>query len=156
MPDLPNDNITSDQIKQLENGLESNTSMWRDEISTLNSKLKNFDSLTDLMNEVYTKRQIAVEQKLNVAVNISRLNARYEERKSTYYQHYKTNSQIKLTDGAINTIIDGDLRELNYIISIYNNYYRYMEEIVKTIDGIMYGINSRITIEQITRGLNSN
>lgn len=143
------DSLTSEQIKLLESELESRISLWRSEISDLNKKLNNMHSLSDVMSVIYDKRQLACEQRLNIGVNLSRLEARYNERRGALFQQYKMNSQLKLTDGAINTIIDGELSEYTYIMNIFNQYFEHMREVIKTIDGISYAVKSRIEIEEL-------
>ena len=56
------------------------------------------------------------------------------------------------TEGAIREQIDATLSDDKYLIDIMESHLGYLDNTIKTIDGIIYAISNRIKIEEIKLG----
>jgi hypothetical protein len=49
-------------------------------------------------------------------------------------------------------LIDGDLSEIKRKIDVVDNQMSFLNETVKTVDHFLYGVKSRISLEEFMRG----
>lgn len=119
----------------------------------MSSKLKRLAEFTDLTIDLYTERQRAVEY-YHYLVSLShqiskKYNALYAER----YEYYTNKSQIRYpNESAKHNRILVDLQDHVEKKSAIENHYKFMAEVVKTIDHIIWGTQKRLDIEKIIRG----
>lgn len=139
----------------LEDYITEHQQKWSDIISSLNNKMKQFADLPELQNEVYAKRQDALDYYHNLLSKISNVSKTYKQQYADLYNKYKTMSQIRYSsESALNAQITSDLRDLICNIELLQNHSKYMLETIKTIDSIIYGITNRIRIEELIRNVN--
>lgn len=134
----------------LEEFIAKKQSYWSSKIKELNEKFKTIPSLSNLTTEIYTTRQDLQEYHKSMLMKCASLNREYKKKYAELYNSYKTTSQIKYTsDQAINAQIAAQLADFNYTMELMNHHSNYIEETIKTIDNLIYGIKSRIDIEQL-------
>ena len=134
----------------LEEFIAKKQSYWSSKIKELNEKFKTIPSLSNLTTEIYTTRQDLQEYHKSMLMKCASLNREYQKKYAELYNSYKTTSQIKYTsDQAINAQIAAQLADFNYTMELMNHHSNYIEETIKTIDNLIYGIKSRIDIEQL-------
>ena len=81
---------------------------------------------------------------------LSNLTRAYKANYSQKYNYYKTQAQIRYSsEAAINAQIDADLKDEKYQIELLDQHAKYISETIKTIDNLIYGISSRIRIEEL-------
>lgn len=147
-------NIQQTSPVTLEEYFLSHQQQWSAIISELNTKMKNFGDLIDLQNVIYSKRQDAVDYYFGLLSKISALHKDYKFKYSQKYNYYKTQSQIRYSsEASINAQIDADLKDDKYNIELLDQHAKYMSETVKTIDNLIYGINNRIRVEELLKGI---
>lgn len=141
-------------ISTLEDYISTHQKTWSALVTEMNSKMKKFADLPDLQNVVYAKRQDALDYYFILLGKISSLVKDYKSKYAAKYNYYKVSSQIRYSsDAAINAQIDADLGQEKYNIELLDNHAKYMQETIKTIDSIIYGINNRIRVEELISGL---
>lgn len=134
----------------LEEFIAEKQSYWSSKIKELNEKFKTIPLLSNLTTEIYTTRQDLQEYHKSMLMKCASLNREYKKKYAELYNSYKTTSQIKYTsDQAINAQIAAQLADFNYTMELMNHHSNYIEETIKTIDNLIYGIKSRIDIEQL-------
>lgn len=141
-------------MEQKENNLEEfiaeKQAYWSGKIKELNEKFKSIPSLSQLTTEIYTTRQDLQEYHKSMLMKCASLNREYKKKYAELYNSYKTTSQIKYTsDQAINAQIAAQLADFNYTMELMNHHTNYIDETIKTIDNLIYGIKNRIDIEQL-------
>lgn len=142
------------QQQTLEGYISNQQEKWNNVISDLSEGMKNFNTLPELQNIVYSKRQDAVDYYYSLLAKISLLSRDFKKAYADQYNYYKVSAQIRYsTDTAINAQIDSDLRDKKYQIDILSNHAKYVQETVKSIDGLIFAINNRIKIEEMIRGI---
>lgn len=141
-------------MEQNENNLEefiaNKQSYWANKVKELNDKFKTISLLSDLTTEIYMTRQDLQEYHKSMLMKCAGLNREYKKRYAELYNSYKTASQIKYTsDQAINAQIAAQLADFNYTMELMNHHTNYIDETIKTVDNLIYGIKNRIDIEQL-------
>jgi len=140
------------KAQTLEEYINMHQTEWSELIDGMNAKLKNFYDIPELQNIVYSKRQDALDYYFGLLTKVSALSKMYKKQYAEKYNQYKTASQIRYTsDAAINAQIASDLNDIIYNSELLSNHAKYMQETIKTIDGIIYAIASRIRIEELVR-----
>ena len=56
------------------------------------------------------------------------------------------------TEGSVREQIEAQLSGDKYLIDIIDNHINYLDNTIKTIDGIIYSISNRIKVEEIKIG----
>lgn len=134
----------------LEEFIANKQAEWGDKIKKLNEKFKTIPSLSELTTEIYTTRQDLQEYHKSMLMKCASLNREYKKKYAELYNSYKTTSQIKYnSDQAINAQIAAQLADFNYTMELMNHHTNYIDETIKTIDNLIYGIKNRIDIEQL-------
>lgn len=134
----------------LEEYIVNEQNKWSIKIKELNKKFKNIADLSELMSEIYTVRQDLQDYHKNILIKCSSLNREYRKKYAELYNAFKTNSQIKYnSDQSINAQIAGQLADFSYTMELMNHHANYVDETIKTIDNLIYGIKNRIEIEQL-------
>ena len=68
------------------------------------------------------------------------------------YNSFKTAAQIKYnSDAAINAQIASALADYVYTMDIMSNHSSFIEESIKTVDSLIFGIKHRIDIENLLK-----
>lgn len=144
----------NEQIKGMEETLSAKREVWTGDIHNMNQQMRNIAQLPDLLNTVYAKRQDAVDAYYGYLDALSKVNKRYQVEYAKLYNAYKLNAQIRYTsDTAINAQISAELGDMVYLINIMDHHAKYMQETIKSIDNLIYGINNRIRLEELIQGV---
>ena len=140
--------------KTFEEYIEFHQEKWNGILHTLNEKMKNINTLPDLLNVVYCQRQDAVDYYHTMLNKLTRREKEYKQLYANEYNRLKTNAQIRYsTEAAINAQIEANLADTLYITNLLDNHTRYMLDTIKSIDNIIYGINNRIRVEEFMEGV---
>lgn len=159
MSDTINNSATNDcngdelNKSPLQSSIEAREREWLVRVKSLNEKMRNLADIRDLMPELYTQRQICLEYYNNVLRMLSKQQHDYKPKYAQRYNYYKMNSQIRYTsDTAIISQVQSDLSDDIMNIELMNNHAKYIQETIKTIDAIIYGISNRLQLEKIIKG----
>lgn len=148
-----NESEEKDSISILDERLTSKRTQWKNKINELTSKLKNLEGIADLLNEVYSQRQIAVDYYHYLVSLYARINKKYRKDYALKYNTYTWNSQRRYPNEK--TKVNQILTEMELIVmqkELISNHLKYMDNTIQTIDKLLFGIKYRIDIEQINRG----
>ena len=128
---------------------------WMTIIEELNSRMKNPPSIDSLLNDVYTNRQKAVELHGGTNAIYGKQLRAYKTKYASMYNAYKTGEKgIRYTsDSSIQIQIEAALSGEREIIEQIREFLDYMVETIKTIDNLIYGINTKVSIYKIMNKL---
>lgn len=154
------DNLTPEQrVKLLEDSFTQRREYWMNWVTEMTKCLKYMDKLTDLQVEVFSRRQEALENYHTLSNILAKRSKLYKEKSATMYNNLRplkvapgSTTFMYGTERAITDQIEAQLSTDKYIIDLTESQMNYMSETIKTIDGIIYNINSRIKIEEIKIG----
>lgn len=149
--------VTTQEEKSEKETLEDRFSKerfsWSSKIKTLSGRLSSVEGTSQLMTEIYTERQLALEYYHYIISLLVKINKSYNKQYSEKYKFYKYNSQERLpNDNLIKIRINSELEEIKEKREILDNHAKFMDGTVKTIDNIIYGIKYKVEITQIGRG----
>ena len=152
-----NTSVQTNTQKQnsLENSLTNLQDKWADIIKSLNERMKDLKSIDGLMNEVYLKRQEAIDLFYGTAKILSKQTRDYKTKASSIYLALKSGSSgIRYTnESAINLQIESQLTAEKESVDLLDNFCKYMKDTISTIDNIIYGINNKIKVFEMMNGL---
>ena len=126
---------------------------WGGKIKGMSGKLRSAMDVAELMTEVYTERQRALEYYHYLISLLIKINKQYNKSFSDKYKFYKYESQERLpNDKVIQIRVNAELQDIKERREVFDNHAKFIDGTVKTIDNIIFGIKSRIEVEQIARG----
>ena len=126
---------------------------WSNKIDLMSKKMKDITKINELMVEVYSERQIAVEYYHYLISILSKLNKNYRAQWAQKYDYYSYKSQQRFPNEKLKE--RQILSEIAPILSKredVDNHSKFIDNTIKTIDNIIYGIKYRIELENIARG----
>ena len=153
------ENNQQKDFTQIEDFFEERRSYWMQIVSGMNERLLRMDDLTALQGEIFTRRQEAVENYHNLSATLAKKVKTYKENSAQKYKEIRllkvapgSSSYMFSTEGSIREQIESMLSSDKYLIDIMENHMNYLDNTIKTIDGIIYSINNRIKVEEIKIG----
>ncbi len=152
----PEPETTSDEKSEedtLEKRFGDERLSWSNKIKGMSQKLSNIVQTGELMTEIYTERQLALEYYHYLIQLLIKMNKKYNKSYSEKYKFYKYQSQERLANEALIKLrINAELADLKEKREILENHSKFMDGTVKTIDNIIFGIKYKIEVIQIGRG----
>ena len=141
--------------QSLETSLSNLQDKWTDIIKQLNEQMKTLPGLDTMMNEVYMKRQEALDLYYGTMKIQSARTRDYKNKASIIYNALKggQNGLRYTNEAAITMQIEAKLSAEKECIDLLSNFTNFMKETVQTIDNIIYGINPKIKIYEMIHGL---
>ena len=140
------------QEQTLEQYILSKQTYWTNKIKEINDKFKTILSLQSVTQEIYGLRQDLEEYHKQVLFKCAALSRDYKRKYAEMYNAYKTNTQIRYSsDAAINAQIAGQLADYLYTMDLMNHHSDFINESIKNVDSIIYGIKHRIDIENLLK-----
>jgi hypothetical protein len=116
--------------------------------------MRNIREVAEVQVDLFSDRQKVLEYCHTLGQILSKLNAEHRKKKRELLVHYtEGRSELNVKYGANEktTIIEGDLSELKYRIELVDGHISGMNEVSKTIDHMLYGIKTRIQLEDYLR-----
>jgi hypothetical protein len=117
--------------------------------------MKTLPELDTMMNEVYMKRQDALDLYYGTMKIQSARTRDYRNKAACIYNALKggQNGLRYTNEAAITMQIEAKLSAEKECIDLLSNFTNFMNETVQTIDNIIYGINAKIKIYEMINGL---
>lgn len=151
--------MEQNNIEALESKFDERRAYWVSWTEEMTKCLKDVVKIVDLQSEIYTRRQEAVENYHTLANILAKQTKAYKERYAAIYNELRpmktapgATTFMYTTEGTIRDQIESRLSQDKYIIDLIESQMNYMDNTIKTIDGIIYAIGSRIKIEEMKLG----
>jgi len=148
-----------EQLQEIENKFSQRREYWMKIIEDMTVKLKSVETVIELQSYVFVRRQEAVENYHSLAATVAKWSKQFKEQSAKIYKDIRlmrttpgSTSFMFSTEGAIREQIDATLSNDKYLIDIMETHLGYLDNTIKTIDGIIYSINNRIKLEEIKLG----
>jgi len=126
---------------------------WSAKLKEMSSKLRKALDVAELMTEIYTERQRALEYYHYLISLLIKINKNYKKSYAERHEYYSYKAQQLLSNERQKEArIQADLGDLIEKREILDNHAKFMDGTVKTIDNLIFGMKTRIDIEQIARG----
>lgn len=80
-----------------------------------------------------------------------KLNSKYRKDKAERLRYYSESVQVKYGANEKTPLIEGDLAELKERMDLVDGQISFFNETMKTVDHMLYGVKSRIALEEYLR-----
>lgn len=126
---------------------------WSSKIKEMSSQFKNVVQVGELMTSIYTERQRALEYYHYIISLLIQINKKYTKGYSDKWKFYSYQGNERFPNESAKTMrIQAELGDLKEKRESLDNHAKFIDGTIKTIDNIIFGLKSRIEIEQIARG----
>jgi hypothetical protein len=126
---------------------------WSTKVKEMSGKLKKALDVAELMTEIYTERQRALEYYHYLISLLIKINKNYRKAYAERHEYYSYKSQKRFTnEPSKNNQIQTDLEGTVEKREMLDNHAKFMDGSIKTMDSLIFGMKTRIDIEQIARG----
>ena len=147
--------VTSAQSEELREQFAIMRQNWLEIVTNLNRQMERNETLEQLLNVVYTRRQEAVETYYTTYSIINKRASLYRTQYAAMYNRMKMgqNGIRYSTESAIQSQCESALSEEKSVIDELKNFADYMWETVRSIDNLIYAIPNKIKLIEIKNGL---
>lgn len=142
-----NDNI----IQEITELFNKERKEWTQKIATLSNQLKNIRTVTEAQVELYSQRQILIEYSHKLLAIISKMNSVIRKQNAQLIKKYATNLDIRYQNNERKNLIEDEMSPLIERIELTEGHRKFIEQTIQTIDHMLYGIKSRIALEDYLR-----
>jgi len=126
---------------------------WSGKIKEMSDRMKDIFKVSELMVDIYTERQRAVEYYHYLISIFKKVNRAYTKEWSEKYQHYSYKSQVRFPNERTKELqILSEMSEIVEKREEIDNHAKFINNTIGTIDNLIYGIKYKVEIEQISRG----
>ena len=142
----------SDQSQDFEEQFSTERSEWTERIRELSIRMRNIREIAEVQVELYSDRQKLLEYAYKLGQILTKLNAKFRSDRRTKMVYYSEEHNTRYGANEKTALIDGDLSEIKRKIDVVDNQMAFLNETVKTVDHFLYGVKSRISLEEFMRG----
>jgi hypothetical protein len=126
---------------------------WTEKVKNMSTMMRKIADTAELMTSLYTERQRAVEYYHYLISLLSKINKTYRKQFSEKYDFYTYKTQKRFPNERVKEIqIMTDLAPTVFLRDQIENHSKFIDRTIGTMDNIIFGIKSRVEIEQILRG----
>jgi hypothetical protein len=125
---------------------------WKEKVQTLALQMKDIKTLAKAQVDLFSQRQVLLEYSYKLASIISKLSARYRADKAKKLKDYSENNDVRYGSNEKTVLIEGDLTEISEKIELVEGHRKFIDQTIQTIDHMLYGVKSRIALEDYLRG----
>lgn len=125
---------------------------WREKIQVVALNLKDIKTVAKAQVDLFGYRQSLLEYSFKLAGIVSKLNSRYRLEKSNKLKDYSERTDVRYGSNEKTVLIEGDLTLITEKIELVEGHRKFMDQTVQTVDHMLYGIKSRISLEDYLRG----
>jgi len=144
--------MSNEAQSEMESQFGDERAEWTERIRELSIRMKNIREMAEVQVDLYSDRQRLLEYAYKLGQFLTRLNSKYRADRRTKMIYYSEEHNTRYGANEKTSLIDGDLAEIKRKIDLVDNHMSFVNETTKTIDHMLYGIKSRISLEEFMRG----
>jgi hypothetical protein len=149
----------TNKFAEVEKKFDERRNYWFTWIQDMNESLRKVETIVNLQATIFTKRQEALENYHSLSSTLAKRVKMYKEKSAALYKEIRLMKTAQgattfmfTNEGAIREQIEATLSDEKYLIDIMESHLNYLDNTIKTIDGIIYSISNRIKLEEIKIG----
>lgn len=142
----------SEEKKDFNKIFENEREEWKEKIQSISLHLKSIKTVAEAQIDLFGTRQILLEYSYKLASIVAKLNSKYSSEKSRKLKEYSEKSDVRYGSNEKTALIEGELSEMAEKIELVENHRKFIDQTVQTVDHMLYGIKSRIALEDYLRG----
>jgi hypothetical protein len=127
-------------------------SEWKEKIQVIALSLKSIRTVAEAQVELFSNRQILLEYSYKLAQIVSKLSSRERQARASKLKEYSTNSDVRYGANETKVLIESDVSEILEKIQLVEGHRKFIDQTIQTVDHMLYGIKSRIALEEYLRG----
>ena len=131
---------------------EVERSEWKEKVQVLALEMRDIRTLAKAQVDLFSQRQVLLEYSYKLASIVSKLNSKYRTEKSRKLKEYSEKSDIRYGANEKTVLIEGDISEITEKMELVEGHRKFIDQTVQTLDHMLYGIKSRISLEEYLRG----
>lgn len=131
---------------------EQERTEWKEKIQVISLSLKSIRTVAEAQVELFSSRQILLEYSYKLAQIVSKLATRERQARASKLKEYATNSDIRYGSNETKVLIESDISEILEKIQLVEGHRKFIDQTIQTVDHMLYGIKSRIALEEYLRG----
>ena len=131
---------------------ENERAEWKEKVQVLAIQMKDIQTLAKAQVDMFSSRQVLLEYSYKLASIISKLSSRYRSDKANKLRHYSENNDVRYGSTEKTVLIEGDLTEITEKIELVESHRKFIDQTIQTVDHMLYGVKSRISLEDYLRG----
>jgi hypothetical protein len=131
---------------------ESERSEWKEKIQVLSLGLKSIKTVAEVQIDLFSQRQVLLEYSYKLAQIVSKMGAKERQTRANKLKEYSQNSDIRYGSNEMKILIEGEVAEIVNKIEMVEGHRKFIDQTIQTVDHMLYGIKSRISLEEYLRG----
>jgi len=131
---------------------ENERAEWKEKVQVLAIQMKDIKTLAKAQVDMFSSRQVLLEYSYKLASIISKLSSRYRSDKAKKLKDYSENNDVRYGSNEKTVLIEGDLTEISEKIELVESHRKFIDQTIQTVDHMLYGVKSRIALEDYLRG----
>lgn len=141
-----------DQPKDFSKMFEKERAEWKEKIQVISIHIKNIRTVAEAQVDLFSTRQTLLEYSYKLAQIISKLSTKERQMRAKKLKEYTESKDVRYGSNEKTTLIEGDLSELREKMELVEGHRKYIDQTIQTVDHMLYGIKSRIALEDYLRG----
>jgi hypothetical protein len=142
----------TEEKKDFNKIFENERSEWKEKIQILSLEMKDIKTLAKAQVDLFSQRQVLLEYSYKLASIVSKLNSKNRSERARKLKDYSERSDIRYGANEKTVLIEGDLTEIAEKIELVESHRKFIDQTIQTVDHMLYGIKSRIALEDYLRG----
>lgn len=127
-------------------------SEWKEKIQVISLSLKSIRTVAEAQVELFSNRQILLEYSYKLAQIVSKLASKERQARASKLKEYTTNSDVRYGANETKVLIESDVSDILEKIQLVEGHRKFIDQTIQTVDHMLYGIKSRIALEEYLRG----
>ena len=142
----------SEEKKDFNKIFEDERYEWKEKIQVISLQMKDIKTLAKAQVDLFSQRQVLLEYSYKLASIISKLNSKGRVERAKKLKDYSERSDIRYGATEKTVLIEGDLTEISEKIELVESHRKFIDQTIQTVDHMLYGVKSRIALEDYVRG----
>jgi hypothetical protein len=152
-PDFFNINPDVPEKESIEDKFARERLEWSEKVAEMSEQMKSVLKVSELMTDIYTERQRAVEYYHYLISILQKINREYRKQWDERWVYWTHKSNIRYpNETQKGNKIQVELAPILEKRETIENHSKFIDKTIATIDNLIYAIPRRIEIEQISRG----
>lgn len=131
---------------------ERERSEWKEKIQVISLHIKNIKTVAEAQVDLFSTRQTLLEYSYKLAQIVSKLSTKERQMRAKKLKEYTEGKDVRYGANEKTALIEGDLSELTEKMELVEGHRKYIDQTIQTVDHMLYGIKSRIALEDYLRG----
>jgi hypothetical protein len=131
---------------------ENERAEWKEKIQIISLNLKSIRTVAEAQIELFSTRQILLEYSYKLASIISKLGTKERQERAKKLREYQESKDVRYGANETKTMIEADLADITQKIELVEGHRKFLDQTIQTVDHMLYGIKSRIALEEYLRG----